>query len=127
MNDSYDKLSFREGWQPTGRSADVTLHFQKYANDFKVRTDALYYFKPVETFNVPGMSDDDKFDGIDSYIVDAFGCDPDDIITVSSHKYRGAIIMSEHTLRRAGVKLPRWPETPRHVNRAQRRLVLVPQ
>ena len=66
MNDSYDKLSFREGWQPTGRSADVTLHFQRYANDFRLRPDALYYFKPVETFNVPGMSDDDKFEGIDS-------------------------------------------------------------
>jgi hypothetical protein len=114
MLDSYDTQSFRRGWLPVGRSGDVTLNFQAYATRFSVRPNELYYFKPLETFDIEGMSLDEKFEDIDSYIVQAFDCDPDDIITLNSERCRGVIVMPESTLRVARVELPKWPETRSH-------------
>jgi hypothetical protein len=125
MSDSRDKISFRHGWLPVGRSTDALLNLMLYADQFELPVKS-YYFKPIESFDVPGMSDDNKFEHIDSHIVDEFGCDPDDVITLSSDRYRGIIVVAEDALRRAGIKLPRPPETPRHANKQKFRLALVP-
>lgn len=109
MTDSHCRRSFREGWQPTGLSRDVTLNFQLCLQTFDIPLDVLYYFKPISTFNVPGLSASAKVEDVDEYIAAEFGCDPDDIWTVDSGN-GPVIVMSETALLTAGVKLPRWPE-----------------
>jgi hypothetical protein len=109
MTDSYDPSSFRDGWQAVGLSRDVTLNFQLCMDDLEIPLDVVYYFKPIATFQIFELSADEKFEDIDEYIAEEFGCDPDEILTVSS-KRGPVIVMSEVALRRCGLKLQRWPE-----------------
>ncbi|MDE2133939.1 MAG: hypothetical protein KGJ49_05010 [Alphaproteobacteria bacterium] len=124
MIDSHDPASFRSGWRPVGRSRDVALSFQRHLRDFVVTLDCLYYFKAISGFGVP-LPDDEKFEAIDAFVVREFGCEYDDIITVNSEMFGPVIIMSETTLRRAGVKLPRWGEPPRQKTGQKPALTLV--
>jgi hypothetical protein len=109
MIDSDKNLSFREDWLPTGCSRDVTLSLQCYMEDVLITLDVLYYFKPLSTFNVLGLTDAQKFEDIDGYIAEDFLCDPDDIHTIASKQFGYVIIISEPALKRAGVLLPPWP------------------
>lgn len=125
MIDSRGKASFREGWYPTGYSRDATVGFQNHAEMFIIGRDTAYFFKPVSSFFVPGLDEDEKFEEIDSYISEEFACDPDDIITLITGCHGPVIVMPEEVLLAAGVKLPAWPEPVKMTPRKGRRLVLV--
>jgi len=118
MTDSYDATSFRKGWQAIGLSRNVTLNFQLCLDKLEIPLNVVSYFKPIATFHVPGLSDNEKFEDIDGYIAEELGCDPDDILTVSTAK-GPVIVMSEKALLRSGVKLPRWPERYRVTRKAK--------
>jgi hypothetical protein len=98
------------------------LNFQLLLHDIEIPPDVLYYFKPIASFRVSGMSEDEKFEDIDGYIAEEFGCDLDDIFTMSS-KQGPVIVMSEAVLLRSRVKLPRWPERNATASRAKARNV----
>jgi len=113
MTDSPQRSSFRKNWLPTGTNSDVTLSLQSYMDVVIMAPDVLYYFKPLATFEVPGLSDDAKFEDIDSYIAEEFGCGPDDIHTIKSNHFGFLIVMPEPALRRACVTLPPWSDENR--------------
>ena len=124
MSDSHDPISFRVGWQPVGKSRDVTLGFQHYLKDFITPLDTPYYFKAIRSFDVP-HSDDEKFEAIDEYIVRELGCEYGDVITVSCRVLGPVIVMSERVLVRAGIRLPRWGEPMHRKPRGKSALMLV--
>jgi hypothetical protein len=117
MIDSLQRRTFREGWLPTGASSDATLGLQTYMDGVIINPDVLYYFKPIATFDVPGLTETAKFEDIDSYISEEFRCDFDDIHTMATRKFGSVIVMPAPALRRAGVSLPRWPNRTAHLSR----------
>lgn len=124
MTDSYDSSSFRDGWLAIGLSRDVALNFQCALEELIIPLRVLYYFKALSTFDVPGLSDEEKFEEIDDLIVSELTCDHDEILTISTSQ-GPVIVMPEDALLRAGVKLPKWPErNSRPLNRKRRLAVL---
>ena len=112
MTDSHHRESFRRGWCPSGFSRDVTLGFQRLFDICEIRPDQLYYFKPLSTFIVPELSTDELFESIDEYLEREFVCDGRDIWTVCTPS-GPVVLVPQHVLQRAGVKLPSWPSRPR--------------
>jgi hypothetical protein len=111
MNDSYDRTSFRDGWTPTGFSRDATLSFQRLTEFIELPLNVVYFFKPISTFKMPSLNENEKFDAIDGYIAAELDCDPCDVFTVSSATMGPLILVSEPVLRRANVALPRWKDS----------------
>jgi hypothetical protein len=120
MTESRISPSFHDGWWPVGHSPSVLHEFFGHLEDFVV-TSNCHYFKPIDSFDVPALQHEgaNKFEDIDSFIVEEFGCDFDDIITLNSVRYGPVIVMPRDVLTRAGVNLPQWREPPRPPVRAR--------
>ena len=104
---------------------DVMLGLQRLVAMFDVRMDDLYYFKPIASFALPGVSETDKFEIVDDYIEREFSCDRTDIWTICTPT-EPVILMPALPLRRAGVKLPPWqPNRPSRRNGKSRGIALV--
>ena len=82
---------------------------------FEIQLDLLYYFKPIASFGLSGISEDEKFEIVDDYIQREFDCDRADIWTICTPS-EPVILMPEVALRRAGLTLPPWPNRPRRRN-----------